>query len=531
MMKFKLWLVPAVVLFMGCAHTREARDPLATHIHADMMYLSDADSARVSSWDRSGGNVDARPIVPGETLELAAIPGAGVIRHIYFTIIGPVATQPHYLQDLVLRMYWDGEIEPSVEVPFGDFFGQGYGRINFFRSQLFTVNEGGSIGDRETTLTVGFNCYFPMPFSDAARLTLTNEGATPVTAAWYHIDYEGLDALSANVCRFHAQFRQERPATPVGDESNFNACSFVGTNLDGAENYVILEAEGQGNFVGYFLNVDNVVPVWYGEGDDMIFIDGEDWPPSFHGTGSEEIFGGGACPNIPYTGPYTGYLRIDNKDFSGKNSSYRFYVTDPIRFKKSIRATIEHGHANNFANHYSSVAFWYQTEPHAPFPKLPSVVERLPRDAALASRAIPENAVLIGVEDGDVAMTPGWGRFFSRACFDTVGYWVKGGAGNETFRWNIPEIERGTYEVFAWIPDDANKDHAADAPYTVQSAAGRKDARIDQSKEFEAWRTLGRHELDKGSFVQLSNRANGNVVADAVLLVPSPEEAHAKGDR
>ena len=114
----------------------------------------------------------------------------------------------------------------------------------------------------------------------------------------------------------------------------------------------------------------------------MIFIDGEGWPPSFHGTGSEEIFGGGACPTAEYAGPYTGFHLIGNLDYSGKISMYRFYVNDPVRFRKSIRMTIEHGHANNFGNDYSSTAFWYQAEPHKPFGTLPAALARRPRDGA-----------------------------------------------------------------------------------------------------------------------------------------------------
>ena len=152
---------------------------------------------------------------------------------------------------------------------------------------------------------------------------------------------------------------------------------------------MILEAEGQGNVVGYFLNIDNVVGTWYGEGDDMIFIDGEGLaPPRSTAPVSEEIFGGGACPNIPYTGPYTGYLRVDNRGLLRPDILLSVLRDRSHPFSgKSIRATIEHGHANNFANHYSSAAFWYQTEPHAPFPQLPCLNERLPRDAGAVSRA------------------------------------------------------------------------------------------------------------------------------------------------
>jgi hypothetical protein len=110
----------------------------------------------------------------------------------------------------------------------------------------------------------------------------------------------------------------------------------------------------------------------------MVFIDAERWPPSIHGTGTEEIFGGGACPNREYSGPYSGFHLISRPDWSGKNGMYRFFVTDPVRFRKSIRVTIEHGHNNDLANDYSSVAYWYQAEPHKPFPQLAPVQARIP---------------------------------------------------------------------------------------------------------------------------------------------------------
>lgn len=125
------------------------------------------------------------------------------------------------------------------------------------------------------------------------------------------------------------------------------------------------------------LYVDNISGGWWGEGDDMVFIDGDTWPPSIHGTGTEEIFGGGACPAMEYNTDYCGFHLISNRDYSRHNSMYRFFVTDPIRFKKSIRYTIEHGHGNNFENDYSSVAYWYQQEPHVKSNILP-VNERMP---------------------------------------------------------------------------------------------------------------------------------------------------------
>ncbi len=355
---------------------------LRESLFSDLLYLRDSTSARVSSWDRSGANVDFRDVPAGETLELANIPGAGCIRHIYFTVMTSMGHigDSRYLRDLVLRAYWDGEAEPSIETPFGDFFGQGHGCIRYFRSLMVTVNEGAeTMGPNAPAFSVGFNSYFPMPFSHGARLTLTNDGETDVGAVWYHIDYEAMGSLEPNIGRFHAQWRRQNPTPPVGDAQTLVNTTITGArNGDGANNYVILEAEGHGNFAGYFLNVHNFFTTWYGEGDDMIFIDGAAWPPAIHGTGTEECFGGGACPNIEYAGPYTGFHLIGNKDYAGKTSMYRFYVADPLRFRKSIKVTIEHGHANNFANDYSSTAFWYQEEPHAPFPALLSAAQRRP---------------------------------------------------------------------------------------------------------------------------------------------------------
>lgn len=130
-----------------------------------------------------------------------------------------------------------------------------------------------------------------------------------------------------------------------------------GVNLDGGENYVALSASGRGHMVDLVLSVDNKAGGWWGEGDDMVFVDDDTWPPSIHGTGTEEVFGGGACPAREDSGPYHGFHLIERVDFAGLTGMYRWSVHDPLGFRKSIRWTIEHGHANNFANDYSSVAF------------------------------------------------------------------------------------------------------------------------------------------------------------------------------
>ena len=196
--------------------------------------------------------------------------------------------------------------------------------------------------------------------------------------------------LSADAGRFHAQWRRENPTT-AREGASANDPHWNGANLGGQENYVALEARGTGHMVGLHLQVDNLGGGWYGEGDDMIWVDdaldgrgapGRGWPPTYHGTGSEEVFGGGAGPNQAYSGPYTGFHLVENADYGGKSAMYRWYLADPIRFERSLIWSIEHGHDNNYGNDYTSVAYWYQFEPHAPFPALPDVRARLPRFAA-----------------------------------------------------------------------------------------------------------------------------------------------------
>jgi len=342
----------------------------------NLFTMKDVRSRRVSSWDRTGGNRDWISIGPRQTAVLLDVAGSGCITHFYWTMIG---NDPYDLRRAVLRMYWDGEPTPSVEVPLGDFFGAANCIVPVFTSQLMTINRG-------MGASFGFNCYFPMPFSSGARIELHNEGDTglggPLNAYWYHIEYEEYDAPIPNdIGRFHAQWRRECLTKSVGEDVKNVQLWWEGTNLSGKDNYVILETEGQGQVVGLVLNVDNVAGGWWGEGDDMIFVDGEPFPPRYHGTGTEEIFGGGASPTRPYSGPYTGFSVVQNLDYSRNNTMYRWYVHDPIRFKQSIKVTIEHGHANNFENDYSSVAYWYQTKRTKPFPALPPVERRLPLPA------------------------------------------------------------------------------------------------------------------------------------------------------
>lgn len=362
--------------------------PLDNHPLRRLFSGPAARARRSAPWDRTGGNRDTSPIGAGETHVLLDIEGAGCINHVYFAT-GPAPIT--YLRDIVLRCYWDGEDSPSVEVPLGDFFCVSHARIREVRSAFVVVNPGSG-------WSWGLNAYFPMPFASRALITLENRGGSSEAFGYlHHIDYEVHDDPSGDdVWRFHAQWRQERPTFAEGPSTNRPI--WDGINLDGAGNYVALEAEGEGRMVGLHLQIENRGGAWYGEGDDMVFIDGDVWPPSIHGTGTEEVFGGGACPNAEYSGPYTGFHHIESVDFSGLVGMYRWFIADPIGFRSSLRWTIEHGHANNYANHYTSVAYWYQREPHCPFPVLPSREELAPplgelydeTTATLFPRLLPE---------------------------------------------------------------------------------------------------------------------------------------------
>jgi hypothetical protein len=236
---------------------------------------------------------------------------------------------------------------------------------------MLCINPGGVVN------VPGFNAYFPMPFARRARIAVENQGEKPMLRLWFHIEYEShRTPPPSEIAYFHAQWRRENPtvAEPQPEDPWTK-----GYNLTGEANYVLLDAEGQGNYVGHILQIDNIAGGWWGEGDDMIFIDDDTWPPSYHGTGHEEIFGAGACTNTEYAGPYTSFHLVSNEDWSGKNGMYRFFVEQPVRFTKRIRVTVEHGHNNDLANDYVSVAYWYQTEPHKQFPTLPAVGERKPR--------------------------------------------------------------------------------------------------------------------------------------------------------
>ena len=344
---------------------------------------------RSSSWDRTGGNRDRLCVAPGETVSLLDIEGAGRVTHIWMTTS---SREPDYLRKALLKMYWDGEEAPSVLVPLGDFFGAGHAMTKELVSlPLVMAPRGGN----------GLNCYFSMPFGNGARIEVECQSFTTEMLLYYYIDYEEMSGLDEGIGRFHAQWRRQNPTDGIPDTGmTGHTYNHAGKNLSAEGNYVILEAEGQGHYVGCHLDVENLrEPAnregtyretnWFGEGDDMIFIDGEEWPPSLHGTGTEDYFNTAWGFEKAFSSAFFGITLPGDGKGQGKISAYRFHILDPVRFQKSIRVTIEHGHANRRCDDYSSTAYWYQLEPHKPFDILP-VEMRLPRPDVLEVKPCDE---------------------------------------------------------------------------------------------------------------------------------------------
>jgi hypothetical protein len=328
---------------------------------------------RASSWDRSGRNRDWWTIPPGESRVLADLRGPGLITHLWFT-------QKRGYRDCLLKITWDDAPAPSVLCPLGDFFCLGHDIVNTFQSLLFTASthatranrlgadapSPGSPGEFIEHKGCALNSYVPMPYRQRCVIELVNEGTLP-QEQFFFIDYELHPAgLSENLGYFHAEFHRSNPFRGWAPEIAVNTPEVDVPNLGRAawrDNYLILSARGRGHYLGCNLSVTNFAGTWWGEGDDMIWVDGYKWPPDLHGTGSEDYFGQAWSmqPNA--------FLRNGTSLFEyqtgGYQTSYVFHLENPVRFEREIRVTIEHGHANHLANEMSSVAYWYIDQPSA----------------------------------------------------------------------------------------------------------------------------------------------------------------------
>jgi hypothetical protein len=345
-----LFLAFASLVFPVCAQPSPG-SPLS-----GLELLKDFESQRASSSDPDwrNGNADARPIPAGGTLTVAELKGPGVIAHIWNTIAHEA---PNYSRLMTLRIYWDGEEHPSVESPIGDFFGIGHGIDKSFVSLPIKVSSDGR----------GRNCYWPMPFRKSAKITVSNESDKPCGAFYFYVDWQKHKSLPKDTAYFHAMYRQEFPCVM-------------------GRNYLLADIVGRGHYVGTIQSVQMMSPGWYGEGDDFFFIDGE-LEPRLRGTGTEDYFCDGWGFRVQ-DGPFYGTPLWEGYDTGHHGTAYRFHLADPVTFKKSLRVEIEHKGSQKFPDGtesgfierddlMSSVAFWYQTEPHKRWSALPPGPQRL----------------------------------------------------------------------------------------------------------------------------------------------------------
>jgi hypothetical protein len=294
-------------------------------------------------------------IAPGQTFTMGEIQGEGAIQHIWMTPTGP-------WRHFIFRIYWDGEATPSVESPVGDFFASGWGGYAQISSLAVCVNPGSA-----------FNSYWEMPFRKGFRITMENRGLTEQTL-YYQIDY-ALAPVPEDAAYFHAQFRRVNPL-PYKQ---------VYTILDGVK--------GWGHYVGTYMAWGVRNNGWWGEGEIKFYLDGDAEFPTIAGTGTEDYFNGSYNFENPVTHqyqefstPYSGLSQVQRPDGLYKSqqrfSLYRWHIMDPVRFEKDLRVTIQAlgwmaGRSGNDSRYLplqddiASVAFWYQREPHAPFPPLP----------------------------------------------------------------------------------------------------------------------------------------------------------------
>ena len=290
-------------------------------------------------------------ILPGTTFTLGEINGSGAIQHIWMTPSGNWRFS-------ILRMYWDDETEPSVEVPVGDFFAEGWGRYARISSLPICVNPGSA-----------FNSYWPMPFRHKAKITMENLDQKPM-AVYYQIDY-ALGAVPKDAAYLHAQFRRVNP-------------------LPYKQVYTIVDnIKGKGHYVGTYMAWGVHNNGWWGEGEIKFYLDGDKDFPTINGTGTEDYFNGSydfenqtTHQYEEFTSPYSGLPQVIKPDGLYQSQQrfglYRWHIPDPVRFENDLRVTIQDlGWREGktylpLMDDIASVAYWYQIEPHAPFPKLPA---------------------------------------------------------------------------------------------------------------------------------------------------------------
>lgn len=357
MRKLTILFLTICLIFPDYSCKNRKSDQVNGNILSDLIRPVEGRSMRSTSTktDENGKpiahNSDNSRVKPGESKVVLEANGPGIVTHMWFTFLGPEAhpwatsgSATH--QEMLLRIYYDGREQPGVEVPFGDFFANCFGKRSEVISLPVIVEDADS-----------YNCYWPMPFRKSIRIEVMNQSKDKnISLLYYNIDWIRKNRLSDETPYFYARYRQEYPTQ---------------NNKD----YVILETEGKGHYVGTVMAVRTRSPSWFGEGDEKIYIDGEE-EPSIWGTGTEDYFLSAFGLKSGVNTPYFGTVYFDQWGIvGGHTSAFRWHLADPIVFNKKIKVTIEHygwispdenkerrAHSwNEREDDYSSVAFWYQT--------------------------------------------------------------------------------------------------------------------------------------------------------------------------
>jgi hypothetical protein len=381
----------------------------------NIMLLRSFKRKRESSYDRTGGNLDSIYLEPGEKRVVFDKDGPGSIMHIWSTQNGQGVK--NFLRGLIIRIWWDDEIEPSVECPLSDFFGMGHAMTRNFVSEPLQMSP---------TWGRGMNSWWPMPFRIHAKIELENDNPAGTVrnpkkkpenegkknggiVVYFYFDYEIYDKFPEDpsgknpVGYFHVQFRRRDYKTDMKKDPDtgkkyspmeFQVSGGHNTRENGGyeRNHIILQAKGKGHYVGCHLNIDNRTRLninWPGEGDDMIFIDDDvGGEPTLYGTGTEDYVNTAWSPWTKYSAPYHGVIKTGGFNYYRKITYYRYHIRDPISYEKEIKVTIEHGHNNHRGDVWETTAYYYQLEPHMPNIPLLSRKDRLPRKEYLITKIL-----------------------------------------------------------------------------------------------------------------------------------------------
>ncbi|MBN1418781.1 MAG: DUF2961 domain-containing protein [Planctomycetes bacterium] len=405
----------------GCAAPAGYPDPWG--LTAPKPFTAHRASSNNPDWS---SNDDSKRPIPGETTVLADLEGPGVVTHIWMTIADSEYGWPRLLR---LRIYYDGSPVPSVDSPIGDFFAVGNGMEGEVESLMVRDSSDGRAR----------NCYWPMPFRKSCKITVTNEGRRRVTMLYYHVDWQKVESLPPETPYFHAWYRQALPAPADGSR------------------YEFLSVQGKGHYVGTVMSVIQAEAGWFGEGDDTFWVDGG--RPSIEGTGSEDYFNDAWGLHVN-DGPFYGVTVAEGTGLGSRMTAYRWHLQDPIPFRKSLTAEIEHrgwtyrtdGSVKSAfgvrTDLISSVAFWYQQGIAQGLPPVPYGPARLPQGNALQIE-VEESLPVVEVEGGKASLSPE--LFWSK---DVILFEAEGKGSTIEIPFDVPED--GVYEVYVEVAQASN---------------------------------------------------------------------------